>query len=83
MFVDFYQTGDASFGGSSTADLEEVTFYQEASVEAFEEFYTSEVSPKQFPWVFSGMKKQTVYIESDKPAPMGVRAILAEMEIRN
>jgi hypothetical protein len=82
LFIDFYKTGGVSFGNGANADLTEVNFTEGASVTAYEPLYTSEVKLKQFSWVYGGTMKQTVYLESSKPVPLGVRAIIPEMEIR-
>jgi hypothetical protein len=82
LYIDFYKTGDVSFGNGSDSDLTPVNFSSGSSFLAFQEFHTSKVKPKRFAWVYSGMKKQTVYLESSKPVPLGVRAIIPEMEIR-
>jgi len=82
LFVDFYKTGDVEFGNGSDSDLTPVNFADGGSFVAFQEFHTSEVKPKRFVWVYGGMIKQTAYFESSKPVPLGIRAIVPDMEIR-
>jgi len=82
LWIDFFQTGDASFGNGANSDLSEVSFFEQASVTAFQEFFTSTVKLKQFAFPYSGSIKQSVYLESSKPVPLGVRAIVPDIEIR-
>lgn len=83
LYIDFYKTGDVSYGNRPGDDLTQVNFFDEATVTAFQEFHTSTVKMKQFAFPYSGMVKQTVYLESAKPAPLGVRAIVPQIEVRN
>lgn len=82
LWVDFYKTGDVSFGNGANSDLTEVNFTQGSSFVAFQDLFTSTVKLKQFSFVYGGMIKQTIYFESSKPSPLGIRAIVPEMEIR-
>ena len=82
LWVDFYKTGDVEYGNGANSNLQSVNFTEGASVTAYQDLYTSVVKPKQFTWVHSGMVKQTIYFQSSKPVPLGIRAILPQMEIR-
>jgi hypothetical protein len=82
LYVDFYQTGDCEFGNGANSVLTPINFIEGASVTAYEDFYTSTVKLKRFAWVYGGAIKQTVYFESSAPAPLGIRAIVPDMEIR-
>ena len=82
LYIDFFETGACSFGNRPGTDVSEINFWEGASVTAFQELYTSVVRMKQFAFPYSGMVKQTVFLQSDKPAPLGIRAIIPELEIR-
>ena len=82
LWIDFYKTGDVSYGNRPDSDLTPVNFVEGASVTAYQELHTSKYKLKQFPFVFGGMMKQTIYLESSKPVPLGIRAIVPQMEIR-
>ena len=82
IFVDFYKTGDVEFGNGAESDLVAVDFTDGASFTAYTEFHTSDYKLKSFVWPFGGMTKQTAYFESSKPVPLGIRAIVPQMEIR-
>ena len=71
-----------SSGNGANSDLTPVNFWEGASITAFEPLHTSTVKLKQFTWVYGGMIKQTVFFQSSKPVPLGIRAIVPEMEIR-
>jgi hypothetical protein len=82
MFIDFYKTGDVSFGNGPNSTLVDVNFSSGASVTAYEPFLTSSVKLQEYTWVFGGMMKQTVLLQSSKPVPLGIRGISLKMEIR-
>lgn len=82
VWIDFYKTGDVEYGTGADSELTSVNFTDGASVTAYQEFHTSERKPKSFLWPYSGMIKATVYLESSKPVPLGIRAIIPELEIR-
>jgi hypothetical protein len=82
LWVDFYLTGDVSFGNGADSDLTPVNFTENASFVAFQPLYTSVRKPKRFVWMYGGNIKATAYFESSKPVPLGIRAILPEMQIR-
>ena len=81
LWVDFYNALDVSYGPGPDSDLTDVNFWDGATVTAYQDLYTSRTRLKQFPFVYGGFMKQTLYLESSKPVPMGVRAIVAELEI--
>ncbi len=82
LWVDFYKTGDLKFGNGAGSDLTEVHFIENPSTEAYQKLYTSTQKLKSFVFMYGPMKKQTIYFESSKPVPLGIRAIVPEMEIR-
>jgi len=82
LYVDFYKTGQCSFGNGADSVLSDIQFYQGATLTAKQDLFTSEVKLLQFPFIYSGMTKQTIYFESGDPAPFGIRAIVLDMEIR-
>jgi hypothetical protein len=82
LWVDFYKTGDCSFGNGANSDLTDIYFFDGATLYARYDLYTSIVGLRQFAFLYGGMKKQTVYFQSDKPVPLGIRAIVTDMEIR-
>lgn len=71
---DFYKTGDCMYGNGANSELENINFEGD-------ELYTSTVDFKHCMWVYGGMKKQTIYLESDKPLPLCVRAIIPNYDI--
>ncbi len=85
LWIDFYKTGDMEFGPGPDSDLTTVSFwvYDGVTVSAYQDLYTSRTKLKQFAFPYAGFVKQTVYLQSSKPVPLGVRAIIAEVEIRN
>ena len=82
LWIDFFKTGTCEFGGTSSSDMTEVNFYTPGSLSAKQDLFTSTVKLKQYSYVYSGFIKQTVYIQSTKPVPLGIRAIVADMSIR-
>ena len=83
LHVDFFETGAVRYGNGPDSDLTDVNFFSEATVTAFQPFYTSTVTTKQFAWIYSGLRKQTIYLETDRPVPLGIRAVIPQIEIRN
>lgn len=82
LWVDLYKSGAFSFGPDSNAELTEVNMWEEATLWAKTDLYTSTVKMKKFPFTYAGYVKQTVYLESSQPTPFGVRSIVAEIEER-
>jgi len=82
LWVDLYKSGTFKFGPGSTADLSEVNMWEEATLTAKQDLYTSTAKMKQFSFIYAGFQKQTVYVESSEPVPFTVRAIVAELEGR-
>ena len=82
LWVDYYQTGYVQFGNGQNSELSEDWFFHTSQITARQDLYTSVVRPKQYSFVYGGMVKQTVYLESDKPTPLGIRAIIVDAEIR-
>ena len=82
LWIDFYKTGDCKYGNGADSDLTQIAFYDGATLTAQHDFYTSDVKLKQFSFPYGGIMKQTVYLESSKPVPLCVRAIVPEIEVR-
>ncbi len=82
LWIDVIETGPYSFGNGPDGDLTEVVSFGGATVTALEPFHTSTVKLQQFPFVYGGRIKQTVFIQSSKPVPLGIRSIEADVEIR-
>ena len=82
LWVDYYKTGYVQFGNGQNSELSEDWFFHTSQITARQDLYTSVVRPKQYSFVYGGMTKQTVFLQSDKPVPLGIRAIVLDMEIR-
>ena len=82
LWVDLYKSGAFSFGPGSTADLTTVNMWQESTLTAKQPLYTSTRKMKQFAFTYAGYVKQTVFLQSDQPVPLTIRAIVAEIEGR-
>ena len=82
LHIDFYKTGNCSFANKPAGDLTVINFFEGASVTAYQDLYTSVIKPKRFPFVYAGAVKQTVYLEDSNPTPLGVRAIILDIEIK-
>ena len=82
LWVDLYKSGTFKFGPGPDADLTEVNMWATATLTAKQDLYTSTVKMKQFSFIYAGYQKQTLYLESSEPVPLGVRAIVAEIEGR-
>jgi hypothetical protein len=80
VFFDFYQTGYCKYGNGANSDLTTANF-QENSLSARYDLYTSIVALKRFAFPYGSMKKQTIYVESDRPMPLCIRAIVPELTI--
>jgi len=83
LWIDFYKTGDCKYGNGADSDLQQLYFYDGATLEARYDMFTSDSKLRQFLFPYSGMRKQTVYLQSSKPVPLGVRAIILEMAASN
>ena len=79
VYIDFYKTGNCKYASAPSGNLTTVNFWQGASVTAQQDLYTSVVRPKRFTFIYAKMMKATVYLEDDKPTPLGVRAIVPEI----
>lgn len=82
LWIDFYETGDCKFGNGANSELTQINFFEEATLSPMVDLFTSDIKLKQFAFPYGGIMKATVYLESSKPVPLGVRAIVPEMEIR-
>ncbi len=82
LWVDYFETGYVRFGNGPNSELSEDWFFETSQITARQELFTSVVRPRRYSFVYGGMVKQTVYLESDKPAPLGIRAIILDVEIR-
>lgn len=82
LWIDFIETGDCEFGNGANSDLTEVSFIEGATLSPVLTFHTSSRRLGQYPWIYGGTMKQTVYIQSSKPVPLGIRAIVGDMESR-
>lgn len=82
LWVDFYKTGYVQFGNGANSELSEDWFFHTSQITARQDLYTSVTRPKRYSFVFGGMVKQTAFFSSDKPAPLGIRAIIVDAEIR-
>ena len=80
LWLDLYKTGDCLYGAGPTADLTPINFWQEATLTAKVDLYTSTIRPKQVAFPYAGYVKQTVLLESSEPVSLGVRSIIVEME---
>lgn len=79
--LDFYKTGTCSYGNGPDSELTKIYFYDEPSLTATQEFYTSTRSFKHVSFPYGSTKKQTVYLETSEPGPMTIRQIVPEMKI--
>jgi hypothetical protein len=81
---DLYETGYLQYGNGASATLEAINFENSLIADAnatAQDLYTSVVAPKVCSWPWGSMKKQTIYIESNMPMPLTVRAICPEYDI--
>jgi len=78
VYFDLFETGHMSYGSTSISDLTAVNFGG-TGLDPRYELYTSDVTYKKFSFPYGSLKKQTVYIESDRPMPLTIRAILPEL----
>ena len=70
VYFDLYKTHYFKYGGSSSATL---------TVSDFDENITSTYTFKRMNFPYSSFKKPTIYIETDKPVPLCIRAMLPEI----
>ena len=82
--LDLYETGYLQYGNGANATLENINFENnliaDPNAEA-QDFYTSVTKPKICYWPYGSMKKQTIYIESNMPMPLTIRAITPEYDV--
>jgi hypothetical protein len=81
---DLYETGYLQYGNGANATLEAINFENSLIADAnatAQDLYTSITKPKICLWLYGSTKKQTIYIESDMPMPLTVRAIIPEYRV--
>jgi hypothetical protein len=79
--LDFYKTGTCSFGNGPDSELTKINFFSAAVTTATQDLYTSTRSFKHVSFMYGPTKKQTIYLETDEPAPMMIRQIIPEFRI--
>lgn len=72
LWVDLYETGDLKYGMGDSSTVTSVNFGGELK--------TSEVSLEKYRFVYGSRGKATVYLESDEPVPVTIRALVPEIE---
>lgn len=82
VYFDLYRTGAMEYGAGADSDLITVDFNPPATLDPRWELYTSTVSYKRFAFPFSTMRKSTIYVQSDAPMPLTIRAILPILTTR-
>ncbi len=82
VYMDLYRTGAMSYGAGANSDLLDVDFSPAATLDPRWPLYTSTVTYKRFVFPFSSMRKATVYVQSDAPMPLCIRAIIPEVTAR-
>lgn len=82
VYMDLYRTGAMSYGAGSNSDLLDVDFSPAATLDPRWPLYTSTVTYKKFAFPYSTMRKATVYVQSDAPMPLCIRAIIPELTAR-
>ena len=81
---DLYKTGYMKYGNGRYSTLTNLRFNNDMNIDpnaVAQDLYTSLNSPKHCMWPYGSMKKQTVYIESDKPMPLTIREITPNLDI--
>lgn len=79
---DFYQTGYCEYRAGKSGTLIPCNFWNPATfTQAKQPLYTSEDSYYNVRFPYGSKKKATIYIQSDKPQPLTIRAILPEFEV--
>ena len=82
VYFDLYRTGAMSYGAGTDSDLIEVDFNPPATLDPRWLLYTSTVTYKKFAFPYSSMRKATIYVESDEPMPLTIRAIIPQLTAR-
>jgi hypothetical protein len=81
---DLYETGYLQYGNGASATLETINFDNSLIADpnaTAQDLYTSITKPKICRWPYGSTKKQTIYIESNMPMPLTIRAIIPEYRI--
>ena len=71
---DFYKTGYCKYGNGRNSKLIPMNFWTDWTT-AKQPLYTSEDSPFYVTFPYGSKKKATVYLETDRPLPLTIRAI--------
>ncbi len=82
VYIDFYKTANCKYASRPSDELTTINFWEGATVNAYQDLYTSVVRPKKFLFVHAKMMKATVYLEDANPSPLGVRSITPEINAR-
>jgi hypothetical protein len=77
---DFYETGYAQYG-SHTSELSAINFFPTSFITAKQSLYTSINASKNVKFPFGLEKKQTIKVETNKPLPLCIRAIIANYSV--
>lgn len=78
VWFDLYKTGYMQYGNGASSQLTNMNFKNNLEADpnaTFQGLYTSTTSAKKGGWVYGSMRKQTIYVESDQPMPLTIRAI--------
>lgn len=82
---DVYRTGAFQYGNGANSILETVRFKNDldfdntaTSQDLDVDPATSIIKPLSVAWVYGSTKKQTIYLESDEPMPLTIRAITTD-----
>lgn len=82
--IDFWQTGACRFGNGANSSLTIINFANDVGADpnaTFQDLYSSIVSPKRLLWPYGSMKKQTVFVDSNKPVPLTIRSIQTSYDL--
>lgn len=81
---DLFETGYCKYGNGPYSTLNTINFSNDTAVDpnaVAQPLYTSETAFKHVMFPYGSKKKQTIYVESNKPLPLTIRAIIPTVEI--